>query len=109
MFEGSSFSNNTFPEIHFGSADQVYKQLKEGSNSDTADVFDCAYFDPMFPPKRKKSAKSNKQMQFAQTLLQGDPDAAGYCGIIAGAGRSSFSGQAPKLCGRTFTQRRANL
>jgi hypothetical protein len=76
MFEGSSFSNNTFPEIHFGSADQVYKQLKEGSNSDTADVFDCAYFDPMFPPKRKKSAKSNKQMQFAQTLLQGDPDAA---------------------------------
>ena len=30
----------------------------------------------MFPPKRKKSAKSNKQMQFAQTLLQGDPDAA---------------------------------
>ena len=75
-FEVSPFPNSMIPQIHFGSADQIYKQITEASDSNVADVFDCAYVDPMFPPKRKKSAKSNKQMQFAQTLLQGDPDAA---------------------------------
>lgn len=55
-------------DVHFGSADKVLPTLPES--------FDCVYFDPMFPVKRKKSAKSNKQMQFCQALLTGDDDAA---------------------------------
>ena len=37
---------------------------------------DCAYLDPMFPPKRKKSAATNKQMQLLQWLIGEDVDAA---------------------------------
>lgn len=36
---------------------------------------DCVYLDPMFPPKRKKSAAVNKQMQFLQWLLGEEVDA----------------------------------
>lgn len=36
---------------------------------------DCIYFDPMFPPKRKKSAASNKNMQFLHWLAGQDHDA----------------------------------
>jgi len=36
---------------------------------------DCVYFDPMFPPKRKKSAGVNKQMQLLQWLVGQDSDA----------------------------------
>ncbi len=36
---------------------------------------DCVYLDPMFPPKRKKSAATNKQMQLLQWLLGEDQDA----------------------------------
>ena len=36
---------------------------------------DCVYLDPMFPPKRKKSAAVNKNMQFLQWLAGADTDA----------------------------------
>lgn len=36
---------------------------------------DCVYIDPMFPPKRKKSAATNKQMQLLQWLAGPDEDA----------------------------------
>lgn len=36
---------------------------------------DCVYLDPMFPPKRKKSAATNKQMQLLQWLAGPDEDA----------------------------------
>ena len=36
---------------------------------------DCVYLDPMFPPKRKKSAAANKQMQLLQWLIGEDVDA----------------------------------
>lgn len=35
---------------------------------------DCVYLDPMFPPKRKKSAVANKKMQLLQWLLDEDLD-----------------------------------
>ncbi len=37
--------------------------------------FDCVYLDPMFPPKRKKSAATNKQMQLLHSLVGQDLDA----------------------------------
>ena len=37
---------------------------------------DCVYLDPMFPPKRKKSAAVNKEMQLLQWLLGHDDSAA---------------------------------
>lgn len=36
---------------------------------------DCVYLDPMFPPKKKKSAATNKHMQLLQWLVGEDPDA----------------------------------
>lgn len=36
---------------------------------------DCIYFDPMFPPKRKKSAATNKYMQFLHSIAGQDNDA----------------------------------
>lgn len=41
---------------------------------DGAGLFDCLYFDPMFPEKRKRSARSNKQMQFLQAFAGTDED-----------------------------------
>lgn len=35
---------------------------------------DCVYLDPMFPPKRKKSALAKKSMRILQELLGGDED-----------------------------------
>jgi len=40
-----------------------------------ADAIDCIYLDPMFPPKKKKSAAVNKQMQLLQWLVGEDLDA----------------------------------
>ena len=37
--------------------------------------YDCVYLDPMFPPKRKKSAAVNKNMQLLQWLIGEDVDA----------------------------------
>ena len=37
--------------------------------------YDCVYLDPMFPPKRKKSAATNKNMQLLHWLIGEDVDA----------------------------------
>ena len=37
--------------------------------------YDCVYLDPMYPPKRKKSAAVNKNIQFLQWLVGEDLDA----------------------------------
>ena len=58
---------NRIQKVFYGPVDQVLSTQKL--------EVDCVYFDPMFPAKRKKSAKSNKQMQFCQALLNGDSDA----------------------------------
>lgn len=42
---------------------------------EAASTFDCVYLDPMFPPKRKKSAAVNKQMQLLHVLVGQDLDA----------------------------------
>lgn len=55
------------PKVICGNALQVLQQ-----NSLNAD---CVYLDPMFPPKRKKSAATNKQMQLLQWLAGPDEDA----------------------------------
>lgn len=47
---------------------------KEWLESNGGDV-DCIYLDPMFPPKRKKSAAANKKMQFLHWLLGAQHDA----------------------------------
>lgn len=52
-------------------------RVPEVHNQDSGDFLldadlnqvDCLYLDPMFPAKRKKSAASNKEMQFLQNLL----------------------------------------
>jgi len=47
---------------------------------------DCAYLDPMFPPKRKKSAATNKQMQLLQWMVGADLDAADLLGAALDSG-----------------------
>lgn len=42
----------------------------------TAAIADCIYLDPMFPPKRKTSAATNKYMQFLHYLLGAEGDSA---------------------------------
>ena len=36
---------------------------------------DVVYLDPMYPPRRKKSALAKKEMQVLRTLVGDDPDA----------------------------------
>jgi len=45
------------------------------ASSDTFIDVDCVYLDPMFPPKRKKSAAVNKRMQLLQWMVGEDLDA----------------------------------
>lgn len=47
-----------------------------------AEHADCAYLDPMFPPKRKKSAAVNKQMQLLQWMIGVDLDAAELLRVV---------------------------
>ena len=42
----------------------------------SSELFDCVYFDPMFPDKKKRSAASNKYMQFLQAFAGSDQDSA---------------------------------
>jgi len=50
---------------------------------------DCIYLDPMFPPKKKKSAAVNKNMQLLQWLVGEDRDSTALLGaaIVGGAAR----------------------
>jgi len=45
------------------------------NNAEAGLEADCVYCDPMFPPKRKKSAATNKNMQLLHWLLGEDLDA----------------------------------
>ena len=47
----------------------------QNQQHDLASDIDCVYLDPMFPPKRKKSAATNKQMQLLHLLVGHDLDA----------------------------------
>ncbi|PKM37824.1 MAG: hypothetical protein CVV06_03835 [Gammaproteobacteria bacterium HGW-Gammaproteobacteria-10] len=54
------------PELIAGNAIEILAGLDEHP--------DCIYIDPMFPPKRKKSALAKKSMTILQELLGDDPD-----------------------------------
>ena len=54
------------PSIAQGNAIELLANLKIAP--------DCIYLDPMFPPKRKKSALAKKSMQILQELLGQDED-----------------------------------
>ena len=54
-------------------------------------LVDCAYFDPMFPSKPRRSAASNKYMQFLQKFAGQDDDAAELA-------QSVINAQLPRLC-----------
>jgi len=54
------------PELLAGNAIDVLASLKEAP--------DCIYIDPMFPPKRKKSALPKKSMLILRDLLGDDMD-----------------------------------
>jgi 16S rRNA (guanine1516-N2)-methyltransferase len=56
----------TVPELIVGDAIEQFGHL------DTAP--DCIYLDPMFPPKRKKSALAKKSMQVLHELIGQDED-----------------------------------
>lgn len=55
------------PEVHIGDATEFL--------SISHFPADCVYLDPMFPPKRKKSAAASKYMQLLQQLLGQDSGA----------------------------------
>jgi len=52
---------------------EAARYLKE---NELGSIYDCVYLDPMFPAKKKKSAATNKYMQFLQWLVGEDLDAA---------------------------------
>lgn len=54
------------PELIAGNAIQILAGLDPKP--------DCIYIDPMFPPKRKKSALAKKSMSILHELLGDDPD-----------------------------------
>lgn len=54
------------PQLLAGDAIQVLAQLPTAP--------DCIYLDPMFPPKRKKSALAKKSMHILHSLLGDDAD-----------------------------------
>lgn len=83
------------PAVHWGdgisaiaspreeSDDKLNSELSGELNTDLGNAigeekisaFDCIYLDPMFPPKRKKSAATNKKMQLLHALVGQDLDA----------------------------------
>lgn len=54
------------PRLLFGNAIELLTQLSSAP--------DCIYLDPMFPPKRKKSALAKKGMQILHDLIGQDED-----------------------------------
>lgn len=77
-------NNVVIPNVLCGNALTLFKQ-----DLLTAD---CVYLDPMFPPKRKKSAATNKQMQLLQWLAGPDDDASDLAEYVV----SNFSRLAVK-------------
>ena len=58
----------TVPEVSCGDARTLLPERQFTA--------DCVYLDPMFPPKRKNSARTNKRMDLLHRLLGEDMDAA---------------------------------
>lgn len=54
------------PELFFANACDILSELQEKP--------ECIYIDPMFPPKRKKSALAKKSMTILRELLGNDED-----------------------------------
>ena len=69
---------------------------------------DCVYLDPMFPPKKKKSAAVNKQMQLLQWLVGEDLDANELLQSVINAGAKRAAVKRPDyaepLCGKPSVQ-----
>lgn len=63
----------------------VYEDAVTTLNSDNYPA-DCVYLDPMFPPKKKKSAAANKYMQLLQWLIGEQADAIQLAESAANAG-----------------------
>ncbi len=59
------------PTVHFANSIEAVQAVF----NDLEAAHCCAYLDPMFPPKRKKSAAVNKHMQLLQALVGQDVDA----------------------------------
>lgn len=74
-----AINNKVFvPKVLYGDAAQLLPTL--------IDSADCVYLDPMFPPKKKKKAAVNKQMQLLQWLAGADLDA----NAVADIARENF-------------------
>lgn len=71
-------NNVAKPSVLFANAERLF-----ANKEITAD---CVYFDPMFPPKPKKSAAVNKRMQLLQWLVGQDIDASEVLQTVLGAG-----------------------
>jgi len=56
---------------------------------------DCVYLDPMFPPKKKKSAAVNKQMKLLQWMVGEDLDAADLVAAVINAGAKRVAVKRP--------------
>ena len=70
---------------------------------------DCIYLDPMFPPKRKKSALAKKAMMILRDLLGDDADKQElFAAALQTRGKKS-GGEKPRLCGTFGRQARRLL
>ena len=56
------------PTVEAGDAQLYFSKLE------TISGIDCVYLDPMFPPKKKKSAATNKYMQLLHWMVGADSD-----------------------------------
>ena len=78
------------PKVVHVSAHDYFSSYKEQH-----DVSDCVYLDPMFPPKKKKSAAVNKQMQLLQWMVGEDQDASELVESALAAGVSRIAVKRP--------------
>ena len=72
------------------------------SNNKVSDGVGCVYLDPMFPPKKKKKAAVNKQMQLLQWMVGQDLDAAQLLENVLSAGASRVVVKRPDYADALF-------
>lgn len=63
------------------------------------DAPDVVYLDPMFPERRRKSAKVKKHMAMLQLLLEEEPDAPGMLSWALGLGAKRVVVKRPRIAG----------
>ncbi len=63
------------------------------------EVPDVVYLDPMFPERRRKSAKVKKPMAMLQLLLEAEPDAPGMLAWAMGLGAKRVVVKRPRIAG----------